>query len=187
MSECVWTRCPQCHAEARFQCEDEEAAEAFRVRMGYLQDADGRFQIDQCPICGLGGMKRHEDTGGYFNHELDGVTQGWPQMGRPCGHCNLRIPLFLELDVETASRARELARKHNLADAMKTVHQATGCGLKWAQLWAEHPDGPVREPVPWPGPPCPHCGKPLRSKLAKQCFECGMDWHDPARIRKPRD
>ena len=27
------------------------------------------------------------------------------------------------------------------------------------------------------GPPCPHCGKPLRSELAKQCFECGTDWH----------
>lgn len=25
--------------------------------------------------------------------------------------------------------------------------------------------------------PCPHCGKPLRSNLAQQCFECGADWH----------
>jgi len=25
--------------------------------------------------------------------------------------------------------------------------------------------------------PCPHCGKPLRSNLAKQCFACGADWH----------
>jgi hypothetical protein len=28
-----------------------------------------------------------------------------------------------------------------------------------------------------PAPPCPQCGKPLRSELAKQCFECGADWH----------
>jgi hypothetical protein len=28
-----------------------------------------------------------------------------------------------------------------------------------------------------PPPPCPQCGKLLRSQLAKQCFECGADWH----------
>ena len=25
--------------------------------------------------------------------------------------------------------------------------------------------------------PCPHCGKPLRSDKAKQCFNCGANWH----------
>ncbi|NQU21983.1 MAG: hypothetical protein HQ567_11925 [Candidatus Nealsonbacteria bacterium] len=25
--------------------------------------------------------------------------------------------------------------------------------------------------------PCPHCGAVLRSPRAKQCFECGADWH----------
>jgi hypothetical protein len=29
------------------------------------------------------------------------------------------------------------------------------------------------------GPPCPYCGEPLRTKFAKQCRHCGMDWHDP--------
>jgi len=27
------------------------------------------------------------------------------------------------------------------------------------------------------GPPCPECGKPLRTALAQQCLECGADWH----------
>jgi hypothetical protein len=27
-------------------------------------------------------------------------------------------------------------------------------------------------------PTCPACGFPLRTPLAKQCFECGLDWHD---------
>ena len=26
-------------------------------------------------------------------------------------------------------------------------------------------------------PPCPQCGEQLRTKLAKQCFSCGTDWH----------
>jgi hypothetical protein len=26
--------------------------------------------------------------------------------------------------------------------------------------------------------PCPKCGKPLKTNLARQCFACGHDWHD---------
>jgi hypothetical protein len=32
------------------------------------------------------------------------------------------------------------------------------------------------------GPPCPYCGSTLRSDKAKQCFECGTDWHNPASV-----
>jgi hypothetical protein len=33
-----------------------------------------------------------------------------------------------------------------------------------------------------PEAPCPYCGAQLRTVKAKQCFDCGMDWHDPANI-----
>jgi hypothetical protein len=38
------------------------------------------------------------------------------------------------------------------------------------------------------GSPCPHCGRLLRNKNAKQCFECSMDWHDPENVfcHKPK-
>ena len=32
------------------------------------------------------------------------------------------------------------------------------------------------------GPPCPYCRRLLRNERARQCFECGMDWHDPAKV-----
>ena len=30
--------------------------------------------------------------------------------------------------------------------------------------------------------PCPYCGDPLPTAKAQQCFQCGMDWHDPTNI-----
>jgi hypothetical protein len=37
-----------------------------------------------------------------------------------------------------------------------------------------------REVLRQHGVPCPFCGEPLKTKVAKQCPWCRMDWHDEA-------
>lgn len=36
---------------------------------------------------------------------------------------------------------------------------------------------PLEPPTDEALPPCPACDRPLRSPTARQCFECGADWH----------
>jgi hypothetical protein len=173
-------RCPHCKFVSDFVVNDEEE---LRRRERYREDEDGYLRVDLCRVCGFGGIERSEDQGGYFSRELPGIAEEWPRMGRLCEHCNRRIPRFLDLDSNTERRARDLARQHHMIDAIKMIREATGCRNYWAQLWAEHPDGP-RPLLQRPGPPCVYCGEPLASPEAKQCLECGMDWHDPDNIRK---
>jgi hypothetical protein len=43
---------------------------------------------------------------------------------------------------------------------------------------------PETEPAPEPeAAPCPYCGGPLRTPLAKQCRHCRRDWHDPNQLK----
>ena len=58
------------------------------------------------------------------------------------------------------------------------------------ERWRE--ENPTQEPEPSnlpafdplePGP-CPYCGEPLRTSIAKQCRFCKMDWHDPANVHR---
>ena len=73
----------------------------------------------------------------------------------------------------------------------------TGGDFPWDAIHDNTPDDPVgtqwdendlRELFPdlfdryapkpkEPPTPCPHCGEPLRTTKAKQCFVCGKDWH----------
>jgi hypothetical protein len=39
--------------------------------------------------------------------------------------------------------------------------------------------GPLHE-----GTSCPYCGERLRTQRAKQCSQCGMDWHDPDHVTR---
>lgn len=99
-----------------------------------------------------------------------------PDRGDPCPHCGLRIPQFADVSEDDMIRIRELMRQGRMLMAIQELRAATQAPMAFAQLWVEHrgrllpPEGPAS---------CPHCGKPLRTGLAKQCRYCKRDWHDP--------
>ena len=62
--------------------------------------------------------------------------------------------------------------------ATRYYRQASGLNLVEAkeaieELLAYNPPTPVIPETK----PCPYCGSPLRTAMAKQCFVCGSDWH----------
>ena len=171
-----YARCPRCPAVKHLSVSDLE--EWLRHFASKLLPDGLSIPLDQCPRCGLGG-ERHRDRGGYFNRELAGRGDAPPDMGRFCEPCGVRIPHFLELSGPVESRARSLARfKERLPSAIAEIVSVTGCPESWARIWAEHPNGDPHVAHLYDGPPWPQCGKPLRTKLAKQCVECGSDCHE---------
>jgi hypothetical protein len=146
-----------------------------------LEDGDS-IPLERCIRCGLG-CERDQDMGGYFNHELKGLADEPPRMGRYCEKCKVRIPHFLDLPPVVESRARGRARGTAKPTAIAEIRAATGCPESWAKIWVMHLDGPHIDQL-YEGPPCPYCKKPLRTKVARQCVECGMDWHDPVNVKR---
>ncbi len=84
-------------------------------------------------------------------------------------------PIPPELDSELVA----LIQEGRTIDAVKRLRTATGAslgeGLTWVNERLKKLSG-----VPWKGKPCPYWGKPLSTDQARQCFECGRDWHDQA-------
>jgi len=62
------------------------------------------------------------------------------------------------------------------------VHDAT-LMLKLVDVLLLHKWERSSRPEPATGP-CPYCGQPLRTLLAKQCRFCRRDWHDPDNVTR---
>ena len=121
------------------------------------------------------GMKYNNAYEGYSNEQLSEIrTTSGPERGTYCPKCKCRIPAFRSIPPELEDEIRGLEHSGR---QMFRLTQITGCPKSWAKIWVAHPDGPHRIFGDTNAPNCYHCGKQLRTKLAKQCVECGADWH----------
>ncbi|QDT26757.1 hypothetical protein Enr10x_20670 [Gimesia panareensis] len=109
----------------------------------------------------------------YTRAEIEALGDQLPERGAFCPSCGLYIPEFADISAEELTELKQ----NDTLTIFKTLREKTGCNLKWAKIWSQHPDGPhplVAEETA----PCPYCGVPLHPG-AEQCLLCRMDWHDP--------
>jgi len=92
---------------------------------------------------------------------------------KPCTKCQSPVPEFANMPEHLRLELGALAKESRIS-AMIRLREVTGCKYEVAKAWAFHERGDYSAS---PMTPCPHCGKPLRTPLAKQCRSCGADWH----------
>ena len=117
----------------------------------------------------------------YTRNEVESFGDGAPDRGVLCPKCQCTIPQFADLLRTDEDRILELIRNGRGVMAVKELEALTGCNRVWSKIWVSHSGRPTPE---YPGNPCPYCGQPTRTTLAKQCPHCLMDWHDPDNPRK---
>jgi len=105
----------------------------------------------------------------YSREEIKELGHESPKRGLLCPKCGARIPQFRDLSDSDRIGIRQLIANNQKMLAMRDIRTATGCSSGWAKLWVIHQEATV---------PCPYCGEPLRTSMAKQCRFCGRDWHD---------
>ena len=116
-------------------------------------------------------------AGAYTKDELIRlVVDALPTRGKKCPKCGVIIPQFGDLTEKDESRLRCLIRNRREFMAMQELRSLTLCPISWAKIWVLH--GGKADAIGTVSP-CPYCGKPLATALAKQCPHCNMDWHDP--------
>jgi tRNA(Ile2) C34 agmatinyltransferase TiaS len=95
-------------------------------------------------------------------------------MEKPCDCCQRVIPKFENLSQKDETHIRRLIREGKPVTAINELRTITHSSLMEAKLWVEHCGEFTRRATA----PCPYCGEPLRTSLAKQCRFCLRDWHN---------
>lgn len=176
-----FARCPAC--EQSFHLQVSDVAAWYRERWPQLPL--GAEVPEECPICW--GKRTGvefpwaERIRPYRREELVGNLDPLPKRGEACPGCGVVLPRYEDLSPEQEARLRDLVRQGHRITAIEGLIAATGCPTAWAKLWVSHPMGPELHPRE-SGPACYYCGGALRTAAARQCVECGMDWHDPHRV-----
>ena len=109
------------------------------------------------------------------------VVDALPTRGAKCPKCGVIIPQFADLTEKDETRLRRLICQNQKTMAMHELRSLTLCPVSWAKIWVLHSG---RADAVSTTAPCPYCGKPLKTALAKQCPHCNMDWHDPAHPKR---
>jgi len=120
--------------------------------------------------------------GAYTKDELIRLaTDDLPTRGETCPKCGVVIPQFADLSEKDEARLRHLICEGRKMMAMHELRSLTLCPISWAKIWVLHSG---RADAVGTTAPCPYCGKPLKTALAKQCPHCKMDWHNPAHPKR---
>jgi len=101
---------------------------------------------------------------------------GWRPLKNSQRHIEIERRVSPKLKADIAA----LVENDDTVGAVQKLEQDTGLSLDDCILWmrAYLPISRDRQaPIP-----CPYCDKMLRTMIAKQCLECGMDWHDPKNV-----
>lgn len=128
-------------------------------------------------------LKMNEDiTRPYTFAESSTFGDGFPDRGIKCFKCNTLIPQFQNLDATQLEMWRSILKTKGYIEADEYLISITGCNQRWAKIWRLHPNGPKAKTQYAAkfdlNTACPFCGKPLRTKKAKQCSHCFKSWHN---------
>lgn len=116
----------------------------------------------------------------YTREEILRENDNFPSRGIYCPKCKTNIPVFAELTNKQEVKIRNKANG-NVPEAIRLLREKTGCGVRWAKIWALHPNGPQEAGFEGDAK-CPHCGGRLRTPKAKQCPHCLLSWHEPNNV-----
>jgi hypothetical protein len=120
------------------------------------------------------------------------LSVGVPPELRPVFQAWARSSRILGMDpMEKAKDKPRRAFAEIEAEAIAMLPSPSG-GLWAAKHLRDEAGMSFKESMDWfytqmekmapPKRPCPYCGVPLASDLARQCLSCGMDWHDPESV-----